>query len=705
MVNDRLVWYLEKNGLLAKQQFGYRANRSTVDHLIRLETFICDAFIQSQHLVAVLFDLQKAYDTTWKHGIQQDLHDMGLRGNLPIFIGYCLTDRTFQINLGTILSNIFHQEGVPQGAILSTTLFNVKINDIVKQVDPGVECSLYVDDFVIMYKSPTIDTIQRKLQHTINRLEKWTLKNGLTISKNKTVAMHFCPDKKCTDLVLKLDNDHIQFVKEAKFLGLIWDTKLTFEPHIQYLKARCQKFLNILKVLPRTEWGADRNTLLKLHRSLVRSKLDYGCIVYRSASKTALTKLDPVHNQGLRLSLGAFRSSPVESLYVEAHEPPLEIRKDKLALQYVLKLKANPENPAYDVVFNAKHQELYKDKESATDSFGIHCKKLMKEAKIDVGVFAINSIPDVPIWDSKPVTVDFSLSEFDKSSTSSTIFKSRFNELRQKYSYFCHIYTDGSKVERKVASAYVCPYGTRSYRLRDGCSIFTTQVEAIDKALKYVKVSSVERFVIFSDSMSVLQAIGSQESKNPLVNRVLQTCQEILSNGKFITFCWIPSHRDITGNEDADRAAKDALSKAQHEHFELPWTDVFMKIQPFVSSLWQKRWDKEVGNKFYAIMPQIDDKYYSGCTNRKDDVIINGLRIGHTRLTHSFRMENRPLPPLCDQCDGDHELTVKHILIECNFLKIIRRHYDVTDLIHLFKTVSSKRILDFVKDISLYNSL
>ena len=94
---------------------------------------------------------------------------------------------------------------------------------------------------------------------------------------------------------------------------------------------------------------------MKLYRSLVRSKLDYGCIVYGSASKTTLAKLHPVHNvhnQGLRLSLGAFRSSPVESLFVEAHEPPLGIRRDKLALQYVLKLKANPENPAYDVVFN-----------------------------------------------------------------------------------------------------------------------------------------------------------------------------------------------------------------------------------------------------------------------------------------------------------------------------------------------------------------
>ena len=100
---------------------------------------------------------------------------------------------------------------------------------------------------------------------------------------------------------------------------------------IKYLKARCQKSLNILEVPSRTEWGADRTKLLKLYRSLVRSKLDYGCIVYGSAFKTALAMPDPVQNQGLRLSLGAFRSSPVESLYVEAHEPPLEIRREKLA--------------------------------------------------------------------------------------------------------------------------------------------------------------------------------------------------------------------------------------------------------------------------------------------------------------------------------------------------------------------------------------
>ena len=97
MVNERLVWYLEKNGLLAEQQqWCYRSNRSTVDHLVRLETFIRDAFIHNQHLVAVFFDLQKAYDTTWKYGILNDLHSMGLRGNLPILLAILYPTELFK---------------------------------------------------------------------------------------------------------------------------------------------------------------------------------------------------------------------------------------------------------------------------------------------------------------------------------------------------------------------------------------------------------------------------------------------------------------------------------------------------------------------------------------------------------------------------------------------------------------------------------
>ena len=96
------------------------------------------------------------------------------------------------------------------------------------------------------------------------------------------------------------------------------------------MKAKCLKALNLLKVLSHTSWGADRTTLLHLYRSLIRSKLDYRPIVYGSARKSYLQMLDTVHNQGLRLALGTFRTSPVSSLNVEADEPSLWLRREKI---------------------------------------------------------------------------------------------------------------------------------------------------------------------------------------------------------------------------------------------------------------------------------------------------------------------------------------------------------------------------------------
>ena len=80
MVNARLMWCLESEGHLSDVQCGFRKNRSTVDHLVRFESFVREAFIKKEHVVAIFFDLEKAYDTTWKHGILRDLYELGFRG-------------------------------------------------------------------------------------------------------------------------------------------------------------------------------------------------------------------------------------------------------------------------------------------------------------------------------------------------------------------------------------------------------------------------------------------------------------------------------------------------------------------------------------------------------------------------------------------------------------------------------------------------
>ena len=92
--------------------------------------------------------------------------------------------------------------------------------------------------------------------------------------------------------------------------------------------------------------------------------------------------LDPIHNQGLRLAIGAFRTSPVASLYVEADEPSLYSRRVKLYLQYAIRLAAYPSNLAHEVTFPPNYVDLYEQKPKAIKSFGIKILPLLESANI-----------------------------------------------------------------------------------------------------------------------------------------------------------------------------------------------------------------------------------------------------------------------------------------------------------------------------------
>ena len=214
----------------------------------------------------------------------------------------------------------------------------------------------------------TLSRVESATQLCVNSVQKWVTENGFKFSTSKTVCIHFhqqyflnfifSPDPN-----ILLGKTPIKVVREEKFVSVILDTKLTFKNHIQYLKTSCQKALDILRVVGHTDWGADRIVLLRLYRSLVRSKLDYGCIVYGSARRSIMKQLDPIHHQGLRNALGAFRTSPAQRLYIEAHEPSLTTRRLKLSLNYGLKLKSLPENPAYSCVFEPENK-LFEEPES-----------------------------------------------------------------------------------------------------------------------------------------------------------------------------------------------------------------------------------------------------------------------------------------------------------------------------------------------------
>ena len=158
------------------------------------------------------------------------------------------------------------------------TLFSLKIYSIISCLLSYIKCSLYVD------------AIYREKVTPLNRLGRWCDENGFMFSPTKTMCVHFCLlRKQHFDPQLYLNDTQIPIIGEAKFIGLIFDSKLSFIPHITSLKSRCTKSLDLIQVLSNTTWGADRKVLLHVYRDLMRSKLDYCCIVYGYCLPTPLT--------------------------------------------------------------------------------------------------------------------------------------------------------------------------------------------------------------------------------------------------------------------------------------------------------------------------------------------------------------------------------------------------------------------------------
>ena len=212
----------------------------------------------------------------------------------------------------------------------------------------------------------------------------------------------------------------------------------------------------------------------------------------------------------------------------------------------------------------------------------------------------------------------------------------------------------------------------------------------------------------FCDSKSVLESIVNQESKNPIMINILDILQDLKLKKLLVEFCWVPSHVGITGNERADSQAKAGLNTTiEPKNYRLPFSDYKPKVNEYIKGIWQQRWDhkhiRERVIKLHYLNPFIKP-YHIYNLSRKDEVIIHRLRIGHTRLTHRYLMEDPfKQQPYCEYCDSDL-ISVKHILIDCLYFRRIRsRYYSAQSLKDLFDRYPPKYIIEFIKQAGLYN--
>lgn len=701
MVNRRLVYFIEKNKRLNQFQSGSRRNRSTIDNLVFLENQIVTGFAKQEHTVAIFFDCEKAYDRTWRRFVIKSLIDMGINGNMLHFLYNLINERTFQTMLGETRSSIRKaKNGIVQGSVVGGTLFCVGINKIFDVIGTNAKAMMYVDDLVILVSHKDLNFIQNMLQNILDRLSRWCKKSGFKFNEQKTVAMLFTRKiKNVFEPDLYINDKNIRYVKEFKYLGMTFDSKLSWNAHIKDVTSRAEKAINVLKMVSSNKYGSDRNLMLKLHKIMFLPVINYGSFVFYNTSQTNLSKLNSICNKSLRYATGAFRTSPIESLLIDAGEKPLKYQMYESMIRYSLKILSSPDNPLFHEFENLIIDNRMTRKR--TQPFVV--RSIDTAIRFDIQMnfnYDINKFHEYFPWSKRRFNFDFSLTRYDKNFLSNIIFQRLFSEMCQKYVGYTFIFTDGSVIERKTGAAFHMNGKDYSFRLLESTSIFTAELYAIYRAILVCENDNNNcKFVLFSDSLSSLQSLQDPFSKNSLVQKIQDIVQ---TSRKVFCFAWIPGHKGIHGNEKADMLAKNAIHANEIENY-YHFKDLYKKVKNNINNEWENDWLLiPVSNKLRDIKDTIDKfKMHSELT-KKESSILTRLRIGHTRLTHSYLFETPQERPMCE-CG--EILTVKHIFENCNNLVTLKQRHGITGINDLINENCNKIILEFLKDADIYNKI
>ena len=277
----------------------------------------------------------------------------------------------------------------------------------------------------------------------------------------------------------------------------------------------------------------------------------------------------------------------------------------------------------------------------------------------------------------------------------------KFYNILEHHQNHLYVFTDGSKDNGRAVCAAVLNKTVLKKALPGESSIFTAEAHTIDLAPNIISKSKHKKFIIFSDSLSVLLSLRNKKFQNPLIIKPLSRLDS-MSNRKEIIICWTPNHIGVKENERADSAAKLALDLTPDKS-RIPYTDLKPTINKFLHTKWQQQWSNNIHNKLFQIQPSLGEWRPVSRKSRREQVVISQLRIGHTRLTHSFILKQEPQPQYLT-CQTT--CTVKHILIECRTFAVIRkRFFKVNNLTDLFETVKIDDILSFLRETELYKKI
>jgi hypothetical protein len=292
--------YLEKNHILSPYQFGFKPKNSCTDALLAIKKQIFDARNNNEYVCVFVLDLKKAFDTINHKFLIKKLRKYKFSLKFLLLIKSYFNGRSQAIfTNGKTSKFIIVCIGLCQGSVIGPLLFIIFINDIFNVINFGI-MYLFADDMTIVFHHKNFDTINSMIDNDMKLIFKWLSVNRLIINKSKSKHM-----------LIGLRNDKtivnsfgIEQTNQFEILGVTFDNKLSFEPHINRMSSKISKKIGVIK---RIKHLLPPKVLLLLYKSLIQTHLIYSCQLWGFTYDTHINKLISLQNRVIKIISSNFR--------------------------------------------------------------------------------------------------------------------------------------------------------------------------------------------------------------------------------------------------------------------------------------------------------------------------------------------------------------------------------------------------------------
>jgi len=695
-VMTNIISYLtEEYNLLPARHYGGRPGRSTEDAMMELSENIYEAWKHKNVYSAIFLDVAGAFNNVIHQRLIYNLRKRRIPVEIAKWINSFLQGRTTQLVFnGSTSPSKPTAAGVPQGSPLSPLLYiyyNADLLDISEPQDANTSSTAigFIDDIVFGVEGETDTANARTLESMLEEATKWKTRHGSVFEPSKYVLVHFTKNPhKRTAATITTDGTTIAPSNEARYLGVIFDQKLTFTSHLNYITKKGTAAAMALSGIAKCNWGATHKDIRQIFSTAIASKTDYAaCIWHRprkigSAQATQNKKLTTIQRHAMKAITGCYTTTPTSALEIEANLEPPWIRLQTKVLSAVTRMQTLPANhPIHHWIAQAW---------CTRTANTIHRSNLQNVMHQFHGVISYQIETILPFV--RPPWWKLEAEVMIPSSKESAKNKHQQIPMPSLNGATTWIYTDGSGIEGKIGAAAHCtnPIAATLYRHLGSdqqYNVYAAEITAFLLALQIPKqqTNEMKQCNIYSDSQAAIKALANprMQSGQAIIKDTLDAIDQLLQCKVKLTITWIPGHEEIQGNEKADEAAKKAAKDPQINGLNTSTTWKYthrplksaqkMKIKALASATWKQQWMKETKTanhlRHLATHPkfQTGTKYYRSAPTRKTATTLAQLRTGHCGLKQYLHRFKKAPSPYC-QCQYQKE-TVEHYLMECRTYK------------------------------------